>query len=90
MDAVSTLIIIPFISYVCIYVDFLAKPVIIAPPPATVTACLGDVVQIACKAVGVPVPFITWRCNWGAVCSPPRCTQTSEDGYGVLTIRDAR
>ena len=50
---------------------------------------IGQIVRIECEARGVPTPKIVWRLNWGHVGKPPRVTQSSENGKGVLTIRDA-
>lgn len=65
-----------------------SDPVVVQPPPPQVSGCLGQTVTIFCRAVGVPVPHITWRLNWGPVCDAPRCTQTSENGEGTLTIHN--
>lgn len=66
-----------------------ADPVVVEPPNSQITGCFGQSVSITCRSVGVPIPHVTWRLNWGPVCEEPRCTQTSENGYGTLTIHNA-
>ena len=51
---------------------------------------LGGTFTIICEAVGVPTPLIVWRLNWGNIPSGDRVTTVSEEGRGVLTVRDAR
>jgi Immunoglobulin domain/Laminin B (Domain IV) len=46
----------------------------------------GSVLNITCRATGVPVPLIVWRLNWGHV--PEKCSSTSNNGFGVLTCPD--
>ncbi|VDP08630.1 unnamed protein product, partial [Soboliphyme baturini] len=65
-----------------------APPICVQPPVREITVRCGETVVLECKAVGVPVPFINWRLNWGNTCGPPRCIQKSDRGYGVLTITD--
>lgn len=36
--------------------------------------------------MGVPVPLVVWRLNWGHV--PEKCVSTSHNGYGVLTCQN--
>jgi dystroglycan 1 len=40
--------------------------------------------------VGTPTPLISWRLNWHHIPSPPRVTVTSVDGFGTVTISEAR
>lgn len=68
---------------------FSAKPTVVEPPQDSLIVQRGEVIILKCRAVGVPVPTISWRKNWDHVCPEPRCTQTSENGAGVLTIRNA-
>lgn len=63
-----------------------SPPTITHKPPPMVTLPPGSVFNVSCRAVGVPVPFINWRLNWGHI--PSKCTTTSEEGYGVLTCPD--
>ncbi|KAH9644190.1 hypothetical protein HF086_008679, partial [Spodoptera exigua] len=53
------------------------------PKPSNVKLNPGDTLILRCEAVGVPVPLISWRLNWGHV--PPKCTYTSDSGIGVIT-----
>lgn len=61
---------------------FLAKPVISKPPPPMVILHIGEVFEITCTAVGIPIPEIVWRRNWGHI--PAKCRTTSENGFGRL------
>nr|XP_037874357.1 basement membrane-specific heparan sulfate proteoglycan core protein isoform X3 [Bombyx mori] len=58
---------------------YITKP----PQPSYVRLNPGDSLTLRCEAVGVPVPLVSWRLNWGHV--PPQCTFTSDNGIGVLT-----
>lgn len=60
-----------------------SAPTVAQPPPPMVTLPPGATFNITCRAVGVPVPLIVWRLNWGHI--PEKCTTTSDSGYGVLT-----
>ncbi|XP_022832802.1 basement membrane-specific heparan sulfate proteoglycan core protein-like isoform X3 [Spodoptera litura] len=53
------------------------------PKPSNVKLNPGDTLVLRCEAVGVPVPLISWRLNWGHV--PPKCSFTSDSGIGVIT-----
>ncbi|XP_047041100.1 basement membrane-specific heparan sulfate proteoglycan core protein-like isoform X2 [Helicoverpa zea] len=53
------------------------------PYPSNVKLNPGDTLTLTCEAVGVPIPLISWRLNWGHV--PAKCTWTSDRGIGVLT-----
>uniref|UniRef100_A0A2A4JY62 Hemolin n=1 Tax=Heliothis virescens TaxID=7102 RepID=A0A2A4JY62_HELVI len=53
------------------------------PYPSNVRLNPGDTLTLTCEAVGVPIPLISWRLNWGHV--PAKCTWTSDRGIGVLT-----
>jgi len=54
---------------------------------------IGQTFVINCTALGIPVPEITWRLNWGHV--PNKCTMTSvpdeatNRAFGELTCPDA-
>uniref|UniRef100_A0A915KQ45 Basement membrane-specific heparan sulfate proteoglycan core protein n=1 Tax=Romanomermis culicivorax TaxID=13658 RepID=A0A915KQ45_ROMCU len=61
-------------------------PTVVEPPVRQLEVCIGETAVLNCRATGVPVPHISWRLNWGPVCDPPRCTQTSINGFGTLTI----
>ena len=67
-----------------------APPIITLPPVAEIEVELGSTFTIICEAVGVPVPLIVWRLNWGNIPTGDRVTVTSSDGRGILTIADAR
>lgn len=58
-------------------------PVIITPPPPSLNLEAGSILNITCRATGVPTPLVVWRLNWGHI--PEKCTTTSEGGFGVLT-----
>ncbi|KHJ45819.1 immunoglobulin domain protein [Trichuris suis] len=64
-------------------------PVCVEPPQREISVRCGNTVMMSCRAVGVPVPYINWRLNWGPTCGPPRCTQSTDQGLGKLTIRNA-
>ncbi|XP_055374705.1 basement membrane-specific heparan sulfate proteoglycan core protein isoform X7 [Condylostylus longicornis] len=57
-------------------------PAVISPPPPRVDLYPGTALNISCRAVGVPVPLIVWRLNWGHV--PEKCESTSQNGLGNL------
>lgn len=59
------------------------KPTISKNPPPMVNQHVHSLFNVSCRAVGVPVPLINWRLNWGHI--PSKCTSTSVDGLGVLT-----
>lgn len=61
-------------------------PVIITPPPPSISLDVGTILNITCRATGIPVPLVVWRLNWGHI--PEKCTTTSEGGFGVLTCPD--
>lgn len=67
-------------------------PTVAQAPPPFVSLPPGGTFNISCRAVGIPVPLIVWRLNWGHI--PEKCVTTSHDGYGTLTcsrveIRDS-
>ncbi|XP_058452453.1 basement membrane-specific heparan sulfate proteoglycan core protein isoform X2 [Malaya genurostris] len=61
-------------------------PSVIQPPPPFLTISSGGILNITCRATGVPVPLIVWRLNWGHV--PEKCVSLSDNGFGVLTCND--
>ncbi|XP_058618888.1 basement membrane-specific heparan sulfate proteoglycan core protein isoform X15 [Onychostoma macrolepis] len=67
-----------------------APPTVTVPPEESITAARGDTVTFTCSAIGIPVPIITWRLNWGHIPANSRITMTSENGRGTLTIRDVK
>ncbi|XP_067302205.1 basement membrane-specific heparan sulfate proteoglycan core protein isoform X7 [Pseudorasbora parva] len=67
-----------------------APPIVTNPPEESITAARGDSVTFTCSAIGVPVPIITWRLNWGHIPANSRITMSSENGQGTLTIRDVK
>ncbi|GAB0098092.1 basement membrane-specific heparan sulfate proteoglycan core protein [Sergentomyia squamirostris] len=60
-----------------------SKPTVVQSPPPRMHLASGSVFNITCRAVGIPVPLVGWRLNWGHI--PDKCTTTSVNGYGVLT-----
>ncbi|XP_043356008.1 basement membrane-specific heparan sulfate proteoglycan core protein isoform X9 [Dermochelys coriacea] len=65
-------------------------PQVITPPEESVQAVPGQTVRFRCVAVGVPTPIITWRLNWGHIPANRRVSISSENGHGMLTIRDVK
>ncbi|XP_043919164.1 basement membrane-specific heparan sulfate proteoglycan core protein isoform X3 [Protopterus annectens] len=65
-------------------------PQVVTPPEETIMASRGETVQFNCVAIGVPVPLITWRLNWGHIPVSGRVSMTSEGGRGTLIIRDVK
>ncbi|XP_011864485.1 PREDICTED: basement membrane-specific heparan sulfate proteoglycan core protein isoform X4 [Vollenhovia emeryi] len=59
---------------------------IVKPPPPMVVLVPGDMLVLTCTAVGVPIPEINWRLNWGHI--PAKCTTVSTNGTGTLTCPD--
>lgn len=60
-----------------------SRPTVTQTPQPYIRQQPGSSLNISCRAVGVPVPLVTWRLNWGHV--PSKCSMTSVDGFGVLT-----
>ncbi|XP_055635671.1 basement membrane-specific heparan sulfate proteoglycan core protein isoform X6 [Toxorhynchites rutilus septentrionalis] len=58
-------------------------PSVIQPPPPSLTVPAGGILNITCRATGIPIPLIVWRLNWGHV--PDRCNSVSDNGFGMLT-----
>ncbi|XP_050952522.1 complement factor I isoform X4 [Labeo rohita] len=65
-----------------------APPTVTISPEESIVAAQGDTVTFTCSAIGVPVPLISWRFNWGHIPANSRITMTSQNGRGTLTIRD--
>ncbi|XP_076325413.1 terribly reduced optic lobes isoform X10 [Tachypleus tridentatus] len=65
-------------------------PTITQPPSESVNVAEGDTVTITCTAIGTPTPLINWRLNWGHIPPPPRVTASSENGHGILTIKNVQ
>uniref|UniRef100_A0A182W103 Basement membrane-specific heparan sulfate proteoglycan core protein n=1 Tax=Anopheles minimus TaxID=112268 RepID=A0A182W103_9DIPT len=61
-------------------------PSVIQPPPPSLSIPAGGILNITCRATGVPVPLIVWRLNWGHV--PSKCVSRSDQGFGRLTCED--
>ncbi|XP_058821183.1 basement membrane-specific heparan sulfate proteoglycan core protein isoform X2 [Topomyia yanbarensis] len=61
-------------------------PSVIQPPPPSLTISSGGILNITCRATGVPIPLIVWRLNWNHV--PEKCTSYSDNGFGILTCND--
>ncbi|XP_062714560.1 basement membrane-specific heparan sulfate proteoglycan core protein isoform X8 [Aedes albopictus] len=61
-------------------------PTVIQPPPPSREIVAGGILNITCRATGVPIPLIVWRLNWGHV--PDKCHSISDNGFGVLTCND--
>ncbi|XP_018343803.1 PREDICTED: basement membrane-specific heparan sulfate proteoglycan core protein isoform X2 [Trachymyrmex septentrionalis] len=59
---------------------------IVKPPPPMVVLMPGDMLVLTCTAIGVPIPEINWRLNWGHI--PAKCTTVSTNGTGTLTCPD--
>ncbi|KJH47262.1 Low-density lipoprotein receptor domain class A [Dictyocaulus viviparus] len=66
------------------------QPTVVEPPETNKQVMQGSTFKLTCKAVAVPEAYINWRLNWGPVCDAPRCLQTSEGGYGTLTVHNAQ
>ncbi|KAL9883895.1 terribly reduced optic lobes isoform 7-T9 [Glossina fuscipes fuscipes] len=58
----------------------------IRDPPPTQVLKQGDFLNITCVGVGIPVPVIVWRLNWGHV--PEKCISKSYAGTGNLYCPD--
>lgn len=56
------------------------------PPPPMVNLEIGDLFVVTCTAVGIPVPEVVWRLNWGHI--PDKCSYVSDSGNGTLTCPD--
>uniref|UniRef100_A0A182NMJ9 Basement membrane-specific heparan sulfate proteoglycan core protein n=1 Tax=Anopheles dirus TaxID=7168 RepID=A0A182NMJ9_9DIPT len=61
-------------------------PSVIQPPPPSLMISAGGILNITCRATGVPVPQILWRLNLGHV--PPKCTSRSDNGFGWLVCEN--
>lgn len=46
----------------------------------------GELLVLTCTAIGVPIPEINWRLNWGHI--PEKCSMSSSNGTGTLTCPD--
>ena len=47
---------------------------------------IGDTMILTCTAIGVPMPEINWRLNWGHI--PAKCSSISTNGTGTVTCPD--
>ncbi|XP_026322790.1 basement membrane-specific heparan sulfate proteoglycan core protein-like, partial [Hyposmocoma kahamanoa] len=52
------------------------------PTPSNIRLTVGETLTLTCESVGIPVPLISWRLNWGHV--PSQCVATSINGIGKL------
>ncbi|XP_044017592.1 basement membrane-specific heparan sulfate proteoglycan core protein-like isoform X4 [Aphidius gifuensis] len=67
--------------------EFGCSPVyIVKPPQPIVVLASGETMILTCTAIGVPIPEINWRLNWGHV--PSKCDSVSVNGTGSLTCPD--
>lgn len=66
------------------------QPTVVEPPETSKQVEQGGTFKLTCRAVAVPDAYISWRLNWGPVCKPPRCIQSSERGIGVLTVTNVQ
>ncbi|XP_053595057.1 basement membrane-specific heparan sulfate proteoglycan core protein isoform X11 [Microplitis demolitor] len=63
------------------------SPVYITKPPIPMVVLEpGDTMILVCTAIGVPIPEINWRLNWGHI--PEKCSSESTNGTGTLTCPD--
>ncbi|XP_044579343.1 basement membrane-specific heparan sulfate proteoglycan core protein isoform X2 [Cotesia glomerata] len=63
------------------------SPVYITKPPIPMVVLEpGDTMILVCTAIGVPIPEINWRLNWGHI--PEKCNSESINGTGTLTCPD--
>lgn len=81
----------PQVFYCCNYykifaLNFPGKPTILRPPPPMLNLQSGDLFVVTCTAVGIPVPEVVWRLNWGHI--PDKCSYVSDNGNGTLTCPD--
>ncbi|KAA0202726.1 hypothetical protein HAZT_HAZT010233, partial [Hyalella azteca] len=51
-----------------------SKPTFIESPPRSYSVQVTETFTLTCRAIGVPVPTVIWRLNWGHV--PDKCTMT--------------
>lgn len=65
---------------------YTAPVYIVKPPQAMVLLESGQTLVLTCTAIGVPMPEINWRLNWGHIHS--KCTTISVNGTGTLTCPD--
>uniref|UniRef100_A0A182RBA3 Ig-like domain-containing protein n=1 Tax=Anopheles funestus TaxID=62324 RepID=A0A182RBA3_ANOFN len=63
-----------------------SPPSVIEPPPPSLTIPAGGILNITCRAAGVPVPLIAWRLNLGHV--PLKCESHNDHGIGRLTCEN--
>ncbi|XP_067214248.1 basement membrane-specific heparan sulfate proteoglycan core protein isoform X9 [Linepithema humile] len=59
---------------------------IVKPPPPMIVLQPGELLVLTCTAIGVPIPEINWRLNWGHI--PAKCSMSSSNGTGTLTCPD--
>lgn len=57
--------------------------------PTQISVEAGDNITLSCGAMGFPPAFVTWRRNLTPLPRNPRYAFMSQNGYGVLRIRDA-
>lgn len=56
-----------FVVTTALLVFLTAPPSVTSTPEESVQAARGSTVTFTCQAVGVPMPIITWRLNWGHI-----------------------
>ncbi|KAK8750302.1 hypothetical protein OTU49_014768 [Cherax quadricarinatus] len=65
-----------------------SRPIIIEPPPRNKLVQVSETFTLTCLAIGVPMPTVIWRLNWGHV--PNKCEMTSVEGRGTLVCPRAQ
>ena len=63
-----------------------AAPTIVQPPTSHVILAEESNLTVTCRAVGTPVPLVSWMFNWKSFSSRPRVKTTSVNGLGTLEI----
>ena len=58
--------------------------------PDQIFAESGDTITLSCEGIGFPPPFVTWKKDLNPLRQLSRYNFTSQNGFGVLRIHDAR
>ena len=80
---------IAFVCLLLLLLLLLAPPIISTEPVSIMNAHHGSSPSLMCVAEGTPTPTITWLKNLLPLTPDPRLVVVSEEGMGVLLIKNA-